>query len=167
MCNGIGVLVWKENGKWRGFADGRSSHDEMEALKCKKGEEPWRFELLYPVHLVFDRAYDFKAKEKGNLGIAGEQPPREIWEKAFAAAKPFFYKHTKQQLQFANLRYAILRYADLRYAILRYADLSYADLSSADLRYADLRYADLTGAILENAKLDGIITNEFTMGIEK
>ncbi|MDP3013121.1 MAG: hypothetical protein Q8M92_02680, partial [Candidatus Subteraquimicrobiales bacterium] len=58
MCNGIAVLVWTENGRPKGLCKGTSSHDELakENENLRLGKiEPYRFELLYPSNLVYDR----------------------------------------------------------------------------------------------------------------
>ena len=176
MCNGIAILVYEKNGRLKGLCKGITSHDEL----CKEDEdlrlghiEPYRFELLYPANIVFDRAAN-------NLiltnGLFGEQPPREIWDVAFEIGKPFFFKHTKQQLQFANLRSANLTDANLTDANLTDANLMGADLmganlmganlTDANLMGADLRGANLRGANLMGANLTNIITNEFTRGLK-
>ena len=176
MCNGIAVLVWTENGRLKGLCNGETSHD----ILCQKNEqlrlgkiEPYRFELLYPCNLVYDRGHN---KLPLGEGLFGEQPPTEVWNVALSHAKPYFMKHEKKQLQFANLcrmklekadlSGADLRLADLRWADLRLADLSGADLREADLNVADLREADLNGADLRMANLKDIIKNEFTKGLE-
>ena len=60
-------------------------------------------------------------EENGRLkGLCnGEQPPQKVWDVAFSVAKPFFMKHGKKQLQYANLIGANLRDANLRGAIKR------------------------------------------------
>src|SRR3990170_3468179 len=154
MCNGIAVLVYLKNGELKGLCTGISSHDQL----CKQDEElrygkiePYRFELLYPCNLIFDRVYNM---DKG-VGVANEQPEQAIWDEAFRVAKPYFIKHTKEQLQYAHLTHANLTSADLRYANLTGADLTDADLTDADLTGADLTGADLTGADLTDADLTG------------
>jgi len=168
MCNGIAILVWEKDNQIKGLCTGISSHDELAKLDedLRYGKiEPYRFELLYPCNLTFDRSTLPSA-----MGIAKEQPPFHIWEKALSYLHIYAMKHTKQQLQKANLRYANLSNADLsnadlsnadlsnadlRYANLSNADLSNADLSNADLSNADLRYANLRDANLRYANLSG------------
>ena len=119
MCNGIAILVWEENGRLKGLCNGEQHHDvlakENENLRYGK-IEPYRFELLYPCNIVYDRS-------ASNLSLAegfnGEQPPQKVWDVAFSVAKPFFMKHGKKQLQYANLRGVNLRDANLRGAIKR------------------------------------------------
>jgi len=159
MCNGIAVLVYLKNGELKGLCTGISSHDEL----CKQDEElrygkiePYRFELLYPCNLIFDRVYNM---DKG-VGVANEQPEQAIWDEAFRVAKPYFIKHTKEQLQYAHLTHANLTSADLRYANLTGADLTDADLTDADLTGAnltdaDIRHVNLTDAVLTGAVLTG------------
>jgi hypothetical protein len=127
MCNGIAVIVYEKHGRLKGLCTGISSHDEL----CKQDEElkygriePYRFELLYPNNLVFDRgANNLPLGE----GVCGEQPPLRVWNVARAVSEPYIMKHDKTQLQ--------------------YADLSGADLFGANLRGADLSEADLRGVI--------------------
>lgn len=164
MCNGIAVIVFQKDNQLRGFCTGISSHDEL----CKLDEdlrygkiEPYRFELLYPCNLIYDRSSDLD----GSIGIAKEQPSQKIWEIAFDVAKPFFMKHNLMQLQFANLRSTNLTNANLKganmrgaylmNACLKNANLTYANLKEADLRDANLINANLTGANLTDANLKG------------
>ena len=149
MCKGIAVIVFEKNGELKGLCSGISSHDEL----CKQDEElrygkiePYRFELLYPCNLTYDRS----AGIENGQGINKEQPKKEIWDIAFQAAKEFFIKHTKEQLQFAYLSGA-----DLSRANLSGADLSRANLTWADLTGANLTWANLTGADLSSANLYG------------
>ena len=139
MCNGIAVLVYRKYGRLRGLCTGISSHDKL----CKEDEalqygkiEPYRFELLYPSNLVFDRGYKELPLGKG---LCGEQPPREVWDVARSVSEPFIMKHSLKQLQYANLRGANLIGADLRGA----------NLYGANLRGANLRSANLYGANME------------------
>ena len=129
MCQGIAVIVYEKDGKLQGIATGISSHDEL----CKTVEElrygkiePYRFELLYPCNLTFDRAYNYK----GECGLFKEQPKKEIWDIAFETAKNFFMMHNRTQLEKAYL--------------------SEANLSRADLSEANLSEANLTGAYYDS-----------------
>ena len=147
MCNGIAVIIYERNGKLNGLCTGVSSHDEL----CKLDDdlrygviEPWRFELLYPQNLVYDRGYN----KKTETGLFNEQPSQAIWDVADQVSKTYHMKHNKNQLRFATLRNANLSYADLSDA-----DLIDADLRNADLRNADLIDANLSGADLRNADL--------------
>jgi hypothetical protein len=146
MCNGIAVIVYEKDGVLQGLCTGISSHDELckEVEELRYGEiEPYRFELLYPCNLTFDRKYDFK----GILGINKEQPDKQIWDIALEVSKDFFAKHTREQLTFAYLRGADLEGADLEGADLIGANLIDANLKGADLEGADLRGANLEGAV--------------------
>ena len=151
MSNGIAILVFFKDGKLKGLCTGISSHDEL----CKLDEdlrygkiEPYRFELLYPCDMRYDRSLNFY----DGIGIAKEQPSQEIWETAFNVAKPFFMKHSLKQLQFANLRGTNLTNANLRGANLRDANLRDANLTNANLSDTNLRGADLKGANISGAK---------------
>ena len=178
MCLGIAVLVFEENGRLKGLCNGTKHHDEL----CRENEnlrlgkiEPYRFELYYPTNLVYDRGADSLPLAEG---LQGEQPPLKVWDVAFNVARPFFMKHTKDQLECANLRGANLRGANLRGANLRGANLEDADLrganliganlrvanlEDADLRGANLIGANLRGANLRGANLENIITNKYTI----
>jgi hypothetical protein len=97
MCKGIAVIVYEKDGELKGLCSGISSHDEL----CKQVEEirygdiePYRFELLYPYNLTFDRAHTFIGAE----GICSEQPKKEIWNVAFDISRAFVMKHTRKQL---------------------------------------------------------------------
>ena len=185
MCNGIAVLVWTENGRLKGLCTGEKHHD----ILCKENEnlrlgkiEPYRFELYYPANLVYDRSASLPLAE----GLFGEQPPREVWDVALSVAQPFFMKHNKSQLEFANLICANLIGADLGGADLRDANLIGANLIGADLRDANLRDANLRSANLRSANLiganlrdanlrdanliganlEGVFTNVFTRGLD-
>jgi len=143
MCNGIAVLVWEENGRLKGLCNGEKHHD----ILCKENEnlrlgkiEPYRFELLYPANLVYDRGA--KSLPLAN-GLFGEQPPREVWDVALSVAQPYFMKHTKEQLEYANLRGANLRLANLM--------------------DANLRGANLRGSNLRDANLEDAFTNRYTI----
>ena len=154
MCNGIAVLVYEKEGELHGLCTGISSHDEL----CKEVEElrygkiePYRFELLYPCNLIFDRMHDFK----GALGINKEQPDKSIWDMAFAVSKEFFMTHAPDQLTFAYLSGANLTYTDLTHTDLRGANLTCADLRGATLTYTGLTRANLTDADLTYTNLTG------------
>ena len=161
MCNGIAVIVYYENGNLKGLCTGISSHDEL----CKQNEElrygktePYRFELLYPCNLTYDRSLDFH----NGIGIMGEQPEQVIWDTAFQTAKTFFMKHTKQQLQYAFLIHMNLSEANLSEANLSKANLSKANLSWADLSWANLSKANLSKANLSKANLSEVRYNKDT-----
>lgn len=142
MCNGIAVLVYEKDKELKGLCTGISSHDEL----CKLDDdlrygkiEPYRFELLYPCNLVYDRGHN----KPTELGICKEQPKKEIWDIAFEISSAYRMSHTKHQLMYAYLRGA--------------------DLEGADLREANLEGADLRGADLEGAKLEGTIYSKYTI----
>jgi len=91
----------------KALCTGTSSHDEL----CKLDDdlrygkiEPWRFELLYPFSIVYDRGH---AKPLGT-GICGEQPEQRVWDLVIQTATPYILKHTTRQLQYAYLRGANL-----------------------------------------------------------
>ncbi len=152
MCKGIAVIVYEKNGELKGICTGISSHDDLckEVEELRYGQiEPYRFELLYPCNLTFDRSYNFV----GMSGIAKEQPDTKLLDVAFHTAKPFFMKHTKQQMQNAYLSGANLSEADLSEANLIRANLIRADLSGANLIRADLIRANLSEANLIRAYL--------------
>ncbi len=78
MSNEIAVLIYEKNNELKGLCTGISSHDELckfdEELKYGK-IEPYRFELLYPNNLIYDRGHD----KLLNNGIVKEQPNQKIW----------------------------------------------------------------------------------------
>src|SRR3990172_5599792 len=117
MCNGIAVVIYEKDKELKSLCTGISSHDEL----CKLDEdlrygkiEPWRFEILYPCSVVYDRGH----KKPLGVGVCGEQPEQKIWDMAITTAAPYFMKHTIKQLQYANLRGADLRDANLSCATL-------------------------------------------------
>jgi hypothetical protein len=119
MCNGIAVLVWKENERIMGACSGISSHDELAhtiPILAEGDIEPYRFELLYPQSLVYDRSCNLSL----GTGLFHEQPPDEIWKKASNVSEKYNRKHTQKQLQFAYLRGADLEGADLEWLEEKY-----------------------------------------------
>src|SRR5574343_384987 len=148
MCNGIAVLVWEENGRLKGLCNGEKHHD----ILCKENEnlrlgiiEPYRFELLYPANMVYDRGA--RSLPLAN-GCFGEQPPAEVWSVAFSVAQPFFMQHSTEQLEGANLKGANLKGANLKGANLEGANIIRANLEGAILEGANLYCANLKGANL-------------------
>ena len=188
MCNGIAILVYEKNGRLKGLCNGEKHHDVL----CREDEdlrlgkiEPYRFELYYPANIVFDRGASSLPLADG---LFGEQPPQKVFDVAFEAGKPWFFKHKLDQLYAANLRRADLIGAnligaDLEDANLRRANLMGANLGDANLRRANLEDANLISANLiganlmganlisanledanlENANLEDIITNKYTV----
>jgi len=133
MCNGIAIIIYEKDGELKSLCTGISSHDEL----CKLDDdlrygkiEPWRFELIYPCNLTYDRGHN----KPLTLGVCNEQPEQKIWDIAIQTAIPYFMKHTKEQLQNANLKGA---------------DLEGANLKGANLEGAHLEGAHLIGTILE------------------
>lgn len=131
MCNGIAILVWEKCAQIKGLCTGITSHDELAKMdeELKYGEiEPYRFELLYPYLLTYDRSANIL-----NTGLFNEQPPSLIIEKAMSYVMQYGMKHTIQQLQKANLRGANLGRANLEEAYLEGANLEEANLEGANL----------------------------------
>jgi len=154
MCNGIAIIVYEKTGELKSLCTGTRSHDEL----CKLDEdirygkiEPWGFELLYPYSLVYDRGHSKKLE----TGICNEQPEQKIWDIAMQYIPMFGMKHTKQQLQYANLRGANLIDANLIDANLRGAYLEGANLRGAYLIDANLEGPYLQDAHLIDANLEG------------
>lgn len=154
MSNGIAIVVFLKNGQLNGLCNGITSHDELCKLdeSLRYGEtEPYRFELLYPCNLRYDRSLDLY----DGIGLAKEQPTQEIWEVAFKVAKPFFMKHNLQQLQLADFRNANLTSANFKDANLRDANFRYAKIKNTNFTYANLIGADFRNANLINVNFKG------------
>jgi len=107
MCNGIAIIIYEKDNELKSLCTGISSHDKLCRLddELRYGKiEPWRFELIYPCSLTYDRGHD---KPLG-MGVCGEQPEQKIWDIALKTAIPYIMKHQKNQLQRANLTYVNL-----------------------------------------------------------
>ncbi len=164
MSNGIAVLIYEKNNKLKGLCTGISSHDELCKLdeELKYGKiEPYRFELLYPNNLIYDRGYNKPLRN----GIVKEQPDQKIWNVAFKVSNPYRMKHTIKQLQYAyfvnanlidvNLSNADLSRSNFTGANLTEANLTGANLSETILLRVNFTKANLTGTNFSEANLTG------------
>lgn len=151
MCSGIGVIVYEKDNELKGLCNGITSHDALCKLdtELKYGKiEPYRFELLYPNNLVYDRGHN---KPLGN-GLFKEQPEQKIWDKAYEVSNPYRMKHTIKQLQYATL-FGI----DLSGVTFEGLNFEGANFSEANLYETNFSEANLSGVNFSRANLSRTI----------
>ena len=163
MCNGIAIIVVKQNDEVKVYCDPTNgSHDKLlsENVPVEYHNSYIKVEYIFPGELRLDCPDTECRKAALITGLVDEIFPNvlrispQIIE-IIAKNIPKVESWPKELMQFANLQNADLRSANLRIADLWNANLRSANLQNADLRSANLQNADLRSANLWNANLQG------------
>jgi len=171
MCNGIAIIVVKQNDEIKVYCDPKNgSHDKLlsENVPVEYHNSYIKVEYIFPGELRLDCPDEECRKAATATGLVDEIfsnvlriTPRII--EIIAKNMPRIESWPKDLMQYANLRNADLQdanlqdanlwNANLRNANLRNANLQDANLWNANLRNANLQDANLWNANLRNANL--------------
>ena len=161
MCNGIAIIVVKQNDEVKVYCDPTNgSHDKLlsENVPVEYHNSYIKVEYIFPGELRLDCPDTECRKAALITGLVDEIFPNvlrispQIIE-IIAKNIPKVESWPKELMQFANLQNADLRSANLQNADLRSANLWNADLQGADLWNANLQGANLWNADLRSADL--------------
>ena len=154
MCNGIAIIVVKQNDEVKVYCDPTNgSHDKLlsENVPVEYHNSYIKVEYIFPGELRLDCPDTECRKAALITGLVDEIFPNvlrispQIIE-IIAKNIPKVESWPKELMQFANLQNADLQNANLQNADLRSANLLNANLQGANLQGADLWSANLQGA---------------------
>ena len=163
MCNGIAIIVVKQNDEVKVYCDPTNgSHDKLlsENVPVEYHNSYIKVEYIFPGELRLDCPDTECRKAALITGLVDEIFPNvlrispQIIE-IIAKNIPKVESWPKELMQFADLRSANLWNANLQNADLRSANLWNANLWNANLQGANLQGANLWNANLQGANLQG------------
>jgi len=163
MCNGIAIIVVKQNDEIKVYCDPKNgSHDKLlsENVPVEYHNSYIKVEYIFPGELRLDCPDEECRKAATATGLVDEIFPNVLrispqTTEIIAKNIPKIKSWPKDLMQYANLRNADLQDANLQDANLWNANLRNANLRNANLRNANLQDANLWNANLRNANLLG------------
>ncbi len=161
MCNGIAIIVVKQNDEIKVYCDPKNgSHDKLlsENVPVEYHNSYIKVEYIFPGELRLDCPDEECRKAATATGLVDEIFPNVLrispqTTEIIAKNIPKIKSWPKDLMQYANLRNADLQDANLQDANLWNANLRNANLRNANLRNANLQDANLWNANLRNANL--------------
>ena len=161
MCNGIAIIVVKQNDEIKVYCDPKNgSHDKLlsENVPVEYHNSYIKVEYIFPGELRLDCPDEECRKAATATGLVDEIFPNVLrispqTTEIIAKNIPKIKSWPKDLMQYANLRNADLQDANLQDANLWNANLRNANLRNANLQDANLWNANLRNANLQDANL--------------